>query len=107
VGPEHWLRRFEDDSEMLAVAAGYEDLKGNPAWLHLSSRLFKLKDTFEHAILKGEKSPDGRDLTMEMRSAYGLLMQILAIPSEAVQRHIRHEEEVMMYQGQVEAGVEQ
>jgi hypothetical protein len=97
VGPEHWLRKFEDEKELIAVVAGYEDIKNNPAWLHLSSKLFRLKDTFERAILRGEKTPDGRDLTPEMRSAYGLLMQILAIPGEAVHKHTRHEEEVMMY----------
>ena len=99
MGPEHWLRRFEDDTELLSVIAGYEDLKQNPAWLHFSSRLFQLKDTFEGAILRGERSPDGRDLTQEMRSAYGLLLQILAIPGGAIHRHVRHEEEVMMYSG--------
>ena len=99
VGPEHWLRKFENDGELLAVVAGYEDLKNNSAWLHLSSHLFRLKDTFERAILRGERAPDGRDLTPEMRSAYGLLMQILAIPGEAVHKHTRHEEEVMMYSG--------
>lgn len=99
MGPEHWLRKFEDDSELPAVVAGYEDLKNNSGWLHFSAHLFRLKDTFERAILRGERAPDGRDITPEMRSAYGLLMQILSIPSEAVQKHHRHEEEVMMYSG--------
>ena len=100
LGPEHWLRKFEDDTELASVLAGYEDLKNNPAWMHFTSRLFRLKDTFERAILTGERSPDGRDLTPEMRSAYGLLLQILSIPADAAVRHQRFEEEVMLYRGE-------
>lgn len=97
VSPEHWLRKFEDDTELLAVVDAYQGLKDNPAWLHLSSRMFRLKDTFEKAILQGERDPQGRDITPELRSAYGLLLQILAIPADAVSRHARYEEEVMAY----------
>lgn len=106
VSPEHWLRRFEDDAELLAVAAAYEDLKDNPAWLHLSSRLFRLKDTFERAILQGERAPDGRDITPELRSAYGVIMQIIAIPADAVERHRRYEEEVLAYRETVNETVQ-
>lgn len=98
VSPEHWWRKFdEDDTQLLDVVGAYETLKDNPAWLHFSAHLFRLKDTFERAILQGEYDRNGKDITPELRSAYGMLLQILSIPAEAAGRKQMYEEQVMHY----------
>lgn len=92
------MRRFDPPDENLALHDSYESIANSMAWLHYQSKLHMMRERLEKAILVGERGKDGRDLTDAMRSAYGIVLEMLAIPEEVRMRKETDEQTLMGYQ---------
>lgn len=91
------MRRFDPPEENLALHDSYEAISGSTAWIHYQSKLHLMRERLEKSILMGERTRDGRDLTEAMRSAYGIVLEMLAIPEEIRVRKETDEQQLMGY----------
>lgn len=85
-------RKDEDPLSLLALKDHYEDIKQHPAWQHFVGRLVEIRSEMVKAVLRGDRDRFGNDLTDELRAAYGVIEQILAIPGQILDKQRREEE---------------
>lgn len=79
----------------MQLAGEYADLQGHPAWQDFQARLESIRSMLERGILQGEVNHYGLDLTPDMRTAYGIVLQMLSIPAEIEQQKALAEEQIL------------
>ena len=81
-----------DGASLIELSEQYGQLQASAAWEHYQGLLHSLRTQLENGILRGVVE-SGVDKTPEFRSAYGLLLQILAIPEQIKSRTLMIEYE--------------
>ena len=80
-----WSRNCHDralvGTDLIELAQQYKSLREHPAFKHYQGMIWSLKDKIESGILTGVQ--DGKaDVTPQLRAIYGMLLQVIAIPSQ-------------------------
>lgn len=92
-----WSRTSREQAliggNLLELRQQYQEMVGHPAWQHFQGMLLSLKEKLEQDILMGSVNRKGEDLTPLARSAYGIVLQILAIPAQIESRTLSKEME--------------
>lgn len=94
-----WSKTCKDRSfvgaDLIELSEQYSSLQGQTAWEHYQGLLHHLRLQLEGGILKGVYE-GGEDKTPQLRSAYGILLQIIAIPEQIKSRTLMKEYEARL-----------
>lgn len=67
-------------AEVAGLAAMYQDMVQNPAWIHFHGRMEGLRKRMELGLRRGDRSPLGIDLSDTYRVTMTLLENLMAYP---------------------------
>ena len=71
-----------DEASLVLLAIRYEDWLRHPATADFLGRCYLIQRDLGEAILRGDRTTEGRDLSDQLRGAYRVLSNMLTLPAK-------------------------
>ena len=71
-----------DEASLVLLAIRYEDWLRHPATADFLGRCYLIQRDLGEAILRGDRTTEGRDLSDQLRGAYRVLSDMLTLPAK-------------------------